>query len=205
MAKLHHAPVSANTLKLKTDNNTQRTIRAADRHSFEHALKFVKSEKLEKHGNVSGSNTAMEQALNVEAQEDWRLSRNTVVADGGLFQSTHYAGSTEPNTQSIFASGLHRVQDFHIHHDFESALCPKQLSEMGDWLDELIDQDQDRSGGWAFEFETNDAEVVEMRLSCHKDGQWSACVSMDVSANDQQQLDAVLRQRGVALSWADFS
>ncbi len=205
MARLQHTQLKTHAGKLKSDDNIQRHGGASDRHAFENALKVASAEKAEKIDNANSSHIHSEVDFNSNEQDDWyRYTSNAVLTDG-TFQSAQYPHNIQENSASVPERCIHTVRDFYENQNTGLDICTKRLDEVSDWLDEMLDREDSRAGGWTFEFETDDAHMVELRLCCQQDGQWSACINLDTAISDQQELERMLSRKGVSLSWADIS
>jgi len=204
MARLQHAQIHTNAGKLKANENIQRNNRASDLHAFENALKVANAEKSDKVDSSIGSPNTSELFMSIDEQDEWHRYTNTVVT-ADAFQSGQHIDLATANAESLLENRAHYTRDVFEYDTPESAICAKRLDEVSDWLDEMLDREGDSAGGWTFEFETNDAQLVELQLICQQDGQWSACINLDAALDDQQELELMLSKKGVALSWAELS
>jgi len=205
VARLQHAQIKTYAVKSKANDNIQRNNRAADQHAFEHALKVASSEKSEKVGSAIGSPDTSEFVFNLDEQDDHNRHNNLVSLTAGAFQSVQYADPFYAGSESVLENRTHFAKEFFDNQGCDSAICADRLEEVSDWLDEILDREGDSADGWTFEFETDDAQLVKLQLFCQQDGQWSACINLDASLNDQQELELMLSKKGVALSRTNFS
>lgn len=204
MARLHHAQIQTIAGKFKAEENIQRNSRASDRHAFENALKVANSEKPEKVDSAIDSPNISGHFLISDDKDDWlRYTNSTVTANA--YQSVQHADPTQAHSELVLENRTHHVRDFFDNDRSESTICAKRLDEVNDWLDEMLNREGETAGGWTFEFETDDAQLVELQLICQQDGQWSACINLDTTIDDQQELELMLSKKGVALSRTNIS
>jgi len=174
MARLQHAQIRTYAGKIKADDNSQRNSQASDKHAFEKAMKVASSEKSEKIDNTIGSTSTSEFAFNFDEKDERHRYIGNSVLTASSFQSAQYEDPDQANSGSVLESRTLLLRDFYNSQSHDSAICSKTLDELSDWLDGMIDRDADSAADWTFEFETDDAQLVELQLVCQQDGQWSA-------------------------------
>lgn len=205
MVSLQQTQIKTYTAKQKPDHNIQRNNRAADQHAFEHALKVASSEKTEKVDSAIDSTNPLKFVFNPDEQDDQNRHTNPVLLTAGAFQSVQYTDPIQADSDVVLEHRPHFLRDFYSSQICDSANCAARLEEVSDWLDEMLDREGDSAGGWTFEFETDEAQLVELQLFCQQDGQWSARINLDASLDDQQKLEQILSKKGVALSQENVS
>jgi len=198
MTRLERTHIPADQLRPNSSDKLSRTIKAADRNSFEASLEQAKNASAKKAAQTDSQLRSESVFSSLLSGEEWFRDRSKTSASAdstvALTAAVRDYSTDELAHQNDYATHSHSV----THQQNEQ---PEQLDidALTDWLGGLDDQASEND--WTFEFVSEQNDSLELKVSRNLDGHWSARLNAVASAEDQASLLAALSQFGVSLNW----